>query len=191
MPCLPASPSATIRDFRCSSCDRVTTEVVSERDRRHVLERIRHKSRLMISITARAFPLRYSQDDEVEISWAVLGVNCSKQLRGDRESPPAAQRWACSYLQPQQLENRASTVAKTPAMIVSTPGRLLEHLESSVQFQTLTDGSGLLVFDLVEMGLHFPEAACVLEPAPHETDSACFRCHATRGAEPRGYGVQQ
>ena len=45
---------------------------------------------------------------------------------------------------------------RRPAMIVGTPGRLLEHFESSFQFQTLFDGLGLLVLDefdrLVEVG---------------------------------------
>ena len=45
---------------------------------------------------------------------------------------------------------------RPPAVFVWTPGRLLEHFESTFQFQTLLDGLGLPVLDecdrLVEMG---------------------------------------
>lgn len=57
---------------------------------------------------------------------------------------------------------------RRPAVIVGTPGRLLEHFESTFQFQTLFDGLGLLVLDecdrLVEMSGDVAELFRYLNP---------------------------
>ena len=64
---------------------------------------------------------------------------------------------------------------RRPAMSDATTGQLIEHSESTFQFQTLFDGLGLLVCDkgdrLVEMEVHVAELLRCLNP--HHTRRTC------------------